>query len=155
MTQSQRKMTPRSFYEVAVNGLGCSRVADILKIKVRTLQRWVADPLTTCAESRSASQLERHHRLFLAMDEVGLGYACRGVIRYQKSAVDDGCCPDRIARPLPTMLEEQLADHKTLAELQTAIDNNRPLSEVRRLEVCAIEEIQRTVARYIQDRNDG
>lgn len=151
MSNSTRKMTPRQFYQVAVNGLGATRVADVLKIGVRSVQRWIADPTCTADDSQSSSQLERLHRLFERMDEVGLGYACRGAIRYLDSAVSEVCCPKRIAAPLDTMLEEQNLDYKRVADLHALIDAEAPVEEVQQAEREALEEISRTVARYIKD----
>lgn len=95
--------------------------------------------------------MERHHRLFEAMDEVGLGYACRGIIRYLESAIGESCCPDRIEQPADTMMEEQLLDHKLVADLHAAVDAGAPIDQVKVIEREVINEISRTVAKYIKD----
>lgn len=152
MTHSKRKMPPLQFYKVAINGLGAGIVKNTLRVKhIRTLQRWTADPLTTSPESQSASHLELHRNLFEKMDQVGLGYACRGVIRYLESALGDNCSPDHITGPADTMVEEKLLDFEKLSELHTALSPGAQIERIKELELAVIEEIQRTVAKHIKD----
>ncbi len=152
MSKSGRKMTARQFFAVAVNGLGKGAVAKTLAVNTRTVARWVADPLTTAPESQSASQLERLRRLFEQMDEVGLGYACAGAVRYLQAGFDLGTDALDILSPRPTILEEEHGDYKALAEYQNAIDTGRSPEEVLHCEDLLIAEIKRTTARYIQDQ---
>ena len=146
-------MTPLQFYNLALNNLGAGAVKNILRVKdIRTLQRWTADPLTTSEESRSASQIERHRNLFEAMNQVGLGYACRGIVRYLLAALGDEPCPCGIAKPADTMVEEKLMDYELLSNLHAAIDSCESINDIKNLEREVCEEVGRTVARYIQDQ---
>ena len=156
MTQHKGRMTPLQFYKIAIDSLGAGRVKNILQVhNIRTLQRWTADPLCTSEDSQSASQMERHRNLFEKMDQIGLGYACRGMLCYLESALSGTGCPEAIANVQDTMSQEQLLDHKRVAELHAAIDAGLSVTRVQEIERETVEEVQRTVAKYIRDQDNG
>jgi|GEM_PF-3452819 len=76
------------------------------------------------------------------------------MIRYLDSVLSGTGCPEAIAKLQDTMTQEQLSDHKQ-GELYAAIDAGTSVDEIKALEREALEEIQRTVAKHIQDQNNG
>jgi len=71
----------------------------------------------------------------------------------------DGCRRFRLCGQsgdqLPTIHEEILADYSAVARLQQAIEAGADLETINNLKKEAVEEIERTVARYARDRKDG
>lgn len=154
MSKSKREMTPRQFFMVAIKGLGADVVGDIIGVRGRTINRYAADPLTTDSGSQTPHQLEEFPKLFMRLEEVGRGYAARGLIRFLQAAIDDDVQPPtEISNPLPTIEEEILADYRAVAALQNAIDERQDVDLIGVLKQAAIDEIERTYAKYLQCRD--
>lgn len=152
MSKNNQKMQPWQFWKVANRFFTPAGVARVFNKEKRSAYSWAQDPMFT--EHRCACPIVLLGRLFEMMNEVGLGYACRALLRYLEGKLDDIEQEDVILQPLPTMQEEQLADYKCLAAFQQAIDDGLPLGEVHRLKRLADEEIERTMAKYVEE-NDG
>jgi hypothetical protein len=150
MSERNAKMQPWQVFQAARKYLGAHNVARIFNREVRSAHNWAQDPAHT--ECRCKSPLELLHTLFERMDAVGIGYAARAAIDYLATAVDPAVQVGGIKPPLPTIQEEILADYSAVARLQQAIEAGADMESVHGLKRDAMEEIERTVARYIQEK---
>lgn len=153
MSSEQVKMQPWQVFQAARKHLGADTVARIFNREKRSAYSWAQDP--TFTECRCRSPLELLHSLFERMDAVGVGYAARAGVEYLATAIDPDVQVDEIREPLPTIEEEILADYSAVSQLQRAIEDKADLETVNRLKREAIEEIERTVAKYAMGRRCG
>jgi hypothetical protein len=153
MSNDQAKMQPWQVFQAARKYLGADTVARIFNREIRSAHSWAQDPAFTAHRCRSP--LELLHALFDRMDAVGLGYVARSAIGYLETAVDQEQVAGAIREPLATIQEEILADYTAVAALQSMIGQRGSLEEVMRFKQEAIEEIERTVARYVKDTRCG
>jgi len=123
-------------------------VARIFNRSIRSAHDWAQDP--TCTEVRCKSPLELLHALFERMDAVGYGYAARAAIRYLETALDHEVVVDAIPTVKATMEQEVLADYAAVAALQRAIEAEEAIDTVHELKHAAMDEIDRTFAKYSQ-----
>ncbi len=142
-------MQPWQVFQAARKYLGAGTVACIFGRATRSAYDWAQDPAYT--QHRCRSPLELLHTLFERLDACGMGYVARSAIEYLQTAIDD-VDPAKIQEPLPTIVEELLEDYRCLAEFQRAIESETEIKEVQRLKRLAIDEIERTVARYAKDQ---
>lgn len=149
MSTDDNKMQPWQVFQAARKYLGASTVARIFNREVRSAHNWAQDPAYT--EVRCKCPLELLHTLFERMDAVGLGYAARAGIAYLETAVEGTDRPESIREPLPTIHEEILADYSAVGRLQQAIEDDLGINTINRYKRDAIEEIERTVAKYARD----
>ena len=149
MSDESPKMQPWQVFHAAKKHLGVEAVARIFNKEKRSAYNWAGDP--ACTEVRCKSPLELLHTLFERMDAAGCGYMARAAIRYLETALDD-TDPPLVREPLPTVQDELLADYAALAEFQRAIHAGMDMDAVQSLKIAAIEEIERTVARYGRGR---
>ncbi|NDY41273.1 hypothetical protein G3N55_00210 [Dissulfurirhabdus thermomarina] len=100
---------------------------------------------------RNRDPLERLHALFQELDICGRGDICRAAIQYLQSALDDvdPACPADLK---PTMEAEVLADYAAVAAFQAAVEAGAPADVVSDMAAEAKAEIDRSVAKYIQER---
>lgn len=150
MSTDDNKMQPWQVFQAARKYLGANTVARIFNREIRSANNWAQDPAYT--EVRCKCPLELLHTLFERMDAVGLGYVARAGIAYLETAIDAADRPAAIREPLPTIQEEILADYSAVADLQRVIDAGADLATVQLYEKAALEEIERTVAKYGRDR---
>lgn len=145
-------MQPWQVFHAARKYLGPDSVARIFNKEKRSAYSWGQDPDYT--EHRCKSPLELLHVLFARMDDVGVGYVARAAIRYLETAVEADVLFDsgQKLETMPTITEEVLADYSAVASLQLAIDEGRPLEDVKSRATAAVAEIHRTVAKYAEDR---
>ncbi len=153
MSYEQSKMQPWQVFQAARKYLGANIVARIFNREVRSAHNWAQDPAHT--ECRCKSPLELLHTLFERMDAAGVGYVARAGIDYLTTAIDPAAQVDGIKDLLPTIHEEILADYSAVSRLQQAIEAGANLEAINNLKKEAIEEIERTVARYARDLKDG
>ena len=146
-------MQPWQVFHAANKYLRPENVARIFNKEKRSAYNWGQDPAFT--EHRCRNPLEHLHSLFEKMDAAGIGYVARSGIRYLETAIEDDVDLEDIKDPLPTIHEEILADYSAVARLQQAIEAGSDLETVNNLKKEAIEEVERTVARYARDRKDG
>jgi len=153
MTQEKPEMQPWQVFNAARRALGANVVAKIFNRSIRAAHDWAQDPAYT--EVRCKSPLELLYTLFERMADSGRGYAARSAIQYLESAIDPDVEIVGVIEPLPTIQEEILADYAAVAALQRAIDVGASGDDIRRLKRDAIDEIERTAAKYIKDRRHG
>ncbi len=139
-------MKPWQLFNAARKVIGANTVAHIFNRSVRAAHDWAQDPI--CTEVRCKSPLELLHTLFERMDQVGLGYAARAGIVYLSTALEYAGDQNEIKDTLPTIQEELLADYAAIGDLQRAISSHADMDEINRIKRAAIEEIERTVAKY-------
>lgn len=143
-------MQPWQFWKIANRFYTPAVVARVFNKEKRALYSWAQDPTST--DHRCACPIILLGRLFENMNEVGLAYACRAVLRYLEGKIDESDDGEEIKRLLPTMEQEQLADYKCLADFQAAIDAGLPAKDVKHLERLAHDEIERTFAKYVEEQ---
>lgn len=139
-------MQPWQVFHAAIKAIGADNVARIFNREKRSAYNWGQDP--ACTEVRCKSPLELLHTLFERLDAMGYGYVCRSAIGYLETAIDqDAVCSDLVPLKL-TITEEILADYGAVSTLQRAIECGEPIERVKELKRGAIDEIERTVAKY-------
>jgi len=142
-------LQPWQVFHIARKHLGPGSIAKVFgKSNVRSAYDWAQDPLTT--QKRCRSPLEALHHMFQLLDEIGLGYVARASIAYLQTAIE----PDElhnIQEPLPTIEQEILADYSAVASLQRAVEACEEVDLVDTLKQEAIDEIERTYAKYLKD----
>lgn len=148
MSYDAGKMQPWQVFQAARKCLGVNNVARIFGKEIRSAHNWAQDP--ACTQLRCRSPLELLHTLFERMDAAGFGYVARAGIEYLSTAIDPAVQVDGIKEPLPTIQEEILADYTAVSMLQHAIETKDNLDEVILLKRLAIDEIERTVAKYMK-----
>ena len=146
MSDEVARMQPWQVFQAARKYLGTNIVARIFNREVRSAHNWAQDPAHT--ECRCKSPLELLHTLFERMDAAGVGYAARAGIEYLSTALDPAVQVSGIKEPLPTIQEEILADYSAVGRLQAAIESRADIDTINQRKREAIEEIERTVAKY-------
>jgi hypothetical protein len=126
-------------------------VARIFRREKRTSYSWGQDPAYTV--ERSGNPLDWLHSMFCQMDAVGYGFAARAGIKYLESALDPVDL-EPVAELLPTVQDELLADYRAVSEFQQAIEQGSGFDEVDRLKAAAMDEIERTYAKYLKVKGD-
>ena len=149
MSYESPKMQPWQVFQAARKHLGANLVARIFNREVRSANSWAQNPVFT--ECRCKNPLELLHALFERMDSVGLGYAARAGIEYLATAIDPDVQVGGIKEPLPTIELEVLADYSAIARLQKAIEDDLGIDAINRYKREAVEELERTVARYCRN----
>jgi hypothetical protein len=140
------KMQPWQVFHAAIKAVGADNVARVFNREKRSAYNWGQDP--ACTEVRCKSPLELLHTLFERLDAMGYGYVCRAAIRYLESAIDQDAVSSDLVALKPTVQEEILADYTAVAALQLAIECGAGIERVKCLKRDAIDEIERTVAKY-------
>ena len=143
-------MQPWQVFHAANKYLRPENVARIFNKEKRSAYNWGQDPAFT--EHRCRNPLEHLHSLFEKMDAAGIGYVARSGIRYLETAIEEDVNLEDIKDPLPTITEEVLADYRAVAALQRAIDAGANIDDIKHFAIEAIGEIERTVAKYAQDK---
>lgn len=151
MSDELPRMQPWQVFQAARKYLGANIVARIFNREVRSAHNWAQDPVHT--ECRCKSPLELLHTLFERMDAAGVGYAARAGIEFLSTALDPAVQVGGIKEPLPTIHEEILADYSAVARLQLAIESGADIDTINQRKREAIEEIERTVAKYSRSLN--
>jgi len=150
MTEQQPKMQPWQVFHGARKAMGAAVVARIFNRSIRSAHDWAQDP--TCTEVRCKSPLELLHTLFERMDAVGYGYAARAAIRYLETALEQDVVVGVVPLVKDTMEQEVLADYAAVASLQRAIEAGKPVDVVHELKHAAMDELDRTFAKYCKDK---
>ncbi len=137
------------FWAAAKKLLGETRLMMILgRRNGRTIRTYSADPRYT--QQRCKDPLEHLHTILSELDTFGRGDVARLAIQYLETALDDDDLPGT-TQLQPNINLEILMDYQALAALQMAISNEAPIDDVADLAREAKEEIDRTLARYIDD----
>lgn len=148
MAITPKKLQSWQIFHAARKHLGVERVICIFgKKNARSAYTWAQDPRFT--EDRCRDPLEATHAMLSELDTVGRGDVARACLSYLATAVD-GASFDlaAVASLKPTIDAEVLADYQALAAMQHAIEHGAELAEVGRLRHEAVDEINRTFAKF-------
>ena len=152
MSDDQRQMKPWQVFSAARKHLGAEVVARIFNREIRSAHNWGQDP--TYTQCRCRNPLELLYVLFERMDTVGLGYVVRAALQYLGGALDQNSGQETgaIKATLPTIQQEILADYTKVAALHAGVEAGLSVEEIMYRKQEAIDEIERTVAKYIEDQ---
>ena len=149
MTMNVPELQSWQVFQAARKYIGVENVARIFNRKVRSAYSWAQNPAYT--EHRCKNPLDTLHALFTELDARGMAYVVKDALNFLSSSIDDVEAFE-CKEPLSTMNEEILADYSAIATLKAAIDDGESIEVITALGHAAEAEIQRTVARYIQDQ---
>lgn len=147
------KMESHHIFHFARKYLGRSMLYVFFGRKnTRIVEYWCQDPLYTAKPDDAYDPLLGVKRLLKALDDHGHCGVVRACFDYLFSgtSIECGINPE-IVEPLPTIKDEILADYRSVAALQAAIEDGLDPDEVEALKIKAIAELERTYARYLKD----
>ncbi|MFA7346877.1 MAG: hypothetical protein WCZ86_03860 [Desulfurivibrionaceae bacterium] len=153
MANGDKKMQSWQVLHFARKHLGRSVLYAIFgKKNARTVDYWCEDPRYTGKEDRAFDPIQGVKDLLDALDDQGHTPIVRACLNFLRSgtSLEEEKLP-MVSELLPTLAEEKLADYIALAEFQSAIERCRPYEEANALKKAAIEEIERTFAKYVKD----
>lgn len=124
------------------------------KKNARTIDFWCQDPRTTGKPEDASDAIYGVKLLLDKLDDHGHTSVVRSAIAFFKSgtSLEDEYCPS-VSDLLPSIAEEKLADFHRVAEFQAAIDSGAGSLEIEAKKRAAIEEIERTWAKYLEGTN--
>ena len=138
------------FWAAAKKLLGETNLLMILgRRNARTIRMYSADPRYT--QDRCRDPLQHLHIIFQELDTFGRGDVARLAIEYLQSALDDTHNIEGVSDLKSTLNAEILADYQAVAELQRAIEDGMTPDEVADKARLAKEEIDRSLAKYLQE----
>ncbi|WP_035273630.1 hypothetical protein [Desulfogranum japonicum] len=149
MTMNSPELQSWQVFQAARKYIGAERVARIFNRKVRSAYSWAQNPAFT--EHRCKNPLDTLHALFTELDARGMAYVVQDALTFLASSIDDVDASE-FKEPLPTITEEILADYTAISTLKDAIDERKSIDTIVFLGHEAEAEIQRTVAKYIQEQ---
>jgi hypothetical protein len=153
MAKENTKMRSWQVMHFARKHLGRSALYAIFgKKNARTVDFWCEDPKFTGKEERAFDPIQGVKDLLESLDDQGHTSVVRSTIDFLRegTSLEEDCSP-ALSELLPTLAEEKLADYTMLAVFQAAICRCAPRTEVESLKKDAIEEIERTFAKYLED----
>lgn len=155
MSNDAPKMKSWQVFSYARKYLSASVLYAIFgKKHARAVDYWCQDPRYTARPDDSYDPVKGVKILLQTLDDHGHCAVVRACLAYLSSGTS-ACCSlesPRVDELLPTLSEEILADFRAVAALQMAIEAGHNAPSVQRLKAAAISEIERTVAKYLQDR---
>lgn len=140
-------------FHFARKHLGRSRLYALFGRKnARAVDLWCEDPRFTGKSEDAYDPLRGIKSLIDDLDDHGHTSVVRAAIGFLKAgtSLEDEYAP-HVSDLLPTMSEEKLADFHAVAEFQAAIDRCEDRQEVEAKKREAIEELERTFAKYQKD----
>lgn len=119
------------------------------KKNARTVDYWCEDPRYTDKPDSASDPILWVKNLLDTLDDHGYTHVVRAAISFFKTgtSLEDEYAPV-VDDLLPTMDAEKLADFHAVARFQEAIDRGADCQEVDALKQAAIEEVERTFAKY-------
>ena len=149
MPNGKKILQPWQVFHAANKHFTPGAIAKIFgKANIRTAYLYGQDPAYT--EKRCKNPLEAMHMMFSRLDEIGRGDVARAGIAYLQTAIEPNE-HEAVADLQPTLQEEILADYSAVAALQRGIEECEDVDLVDTLKQRAIDEIERTYAKYLQD----
>lgn len=150
MPKCPARLQPWQVFHAAIKTLSAGVLASIFgKANIRTVYLYGADPDFT--EQRCKNPLEALHLMFRKMDEVGRGDVARCAIDYLSTAIDDLGQLEPVGELKKTIDAEVLQDYAAVANLRKLIDEQADPAAVKLALHEAMEELQRTYAKYLQE----
>lgn len=155
MTNERPKLQTWQVFRVARKILGPETVSNIFgRRNARSAYDWASDPAYTVQRVKR-DPLESLHLMFSMMVERGREDVVRAAIEYLASVLEQGFCPQEVADLKPTLDAEILADFKAVADLQDAIEEGLNGEDIKAFAQEAKAEIDRTLAKYLQENGNG
>jgi len=157
MAKSSNKMQSWQVFHFARKHLGAALLCTVFgKKNARTVNYWCEDPAYTAKNDFSYDPIFGVKQLADKLDDRGHTDVVRALrsFLFGDTSLDDGdgC---GLGDLQPTMVEEKLCDYQTIGELHNAITSKADPAEVERMKREAIAEIERTVALYIKEYDNG
>ncbi len=149
MSNELQTMQSWQVFHAARKYIGAERVARLFNREKRSAYNWAQNPSYT--QHRCKNPLDTLHALFVELDTHGLGYVVENALVFLQSSIHDIDQEGPLKEPMASMTDQLLANFTTLSTLKEAIERQQSADAVVALGKEAEAEIQRTVARYIQD----
>jgi len=155
MAKESLRLQSWQIFHTARRHLTPERVIAIFgKKNARSAYTWAQDPVTTA--DRCKDPIEALHTMMSELDAIGRGDAARAVLDYLRTALHDEYNTSAPVQDLlPTIEHELLADYTALASYQRAVESCEELDLVDTLRKAAVDEINRTHAKYLQACRKG
>jgi hypothetical protein len=124
------------------------------KKNARAVDYWCEDPRFTAKDDGAYDPIHGVKALLEMLDDQGHCSTVRACVAYLIQGTSEGCgIEPAVVEMKPTVAEEVLADYRAVADMQDAIDAGESIEVVNDLKYAAVEELHRTVAKYIEDRS--
>ena len=152
LTTNQPPFSANEWWMEVTKAIGVSECADIFSVDQRTVYRWRADGLSA---ERSTSVMEKFRHLLsmlIMFDRCDLAAAA---VEYFNSLLLDAAAGIGVVPLAKTIHEEVSRDFISVGTLAAAIAEQQPVAVVKIRAVAAIEEINRSVAKYRRDGSGG
>lgn len=122
------------------------------KKNARTVDYWCENPKFTNKPEDAYDPLQGCKELLEVLDDQGHCAVVRSAISFLISgtSLECGINPE-VIDTLPTITDEILADYRSVAAMQSAIESGLHPDEIAALKRAAISEIERTFAKYKGD----
>ncbi len=119
------------------------------KKKSRTVDYWCEDPKYTGKGEHAFDPIQGVKNLLTELDDCGHTDVVRACLEFlcSDTSIDCGHEP-HVTEMLPTVSLEILADYQAVATLQAEIESGAALDVIDEKSRLAIEEIERTFAKY-------
>lgn len=157
MPKNPRQMQSWQVLHYARKYLGASALYAIFgKKNARVVDYWCQDPRFTAKEEGAYDPIHGVKALLDMLDDQGHCSTVRACIAYLCHGTSCDCGADPSVTDIKsTIAEEILADYRAVADMQQAIDAGDDIGKVNDLKYAAIEEIERTFAKYVQELAHG
>lgn len=148
MTKKGAKLQSWQIFHAANKHLTPGVIATIFgKSNVRSAYSYGQDPAVT--QHRCKDPIEAVRMMLERLDEVGRGDVAKAAIAYMATAIEEEYLAP-VEDLQPTLELEMLKDFGAVASLQNAIENEMPVDVVDNFRHEAVEEIDRTFAKYVE-----
>jgi hypothetical protein len=155
MSKDAPKMRSWQVFSYARKYLSSSCLYAIFgKKHARAVDFWCQDPRYTARPDDSYDPIKGVKVLLQTLDDHGHCAVVRACIDYISSGTSTCCSTSdpQVHQLRDTIDEEILADYRAVAALQMAIEAGHNVPSIQRLKAAAVAEIERTVAKYLQER---
>ena len=152
MPKTLSKMKSWQVLRYARKHLGRSLLYSIFGRKnARAVDYWCQNPTYTAKPEGATDPIQNVRDLIEALDDQGHCAVVRACIAYlcQGTSADCGVDPS-VLETRATIAEEILADYQAVALMQAAIDARASEESVYSLKLAAVDEIERTFAKYLE-----
>lgn len=152
MPKVKAEMKSWQIFAFARKHLGRSAIYSLFgKKNARTVEYWCQDPKFTNKPDGATDPIQGVKNLLDTLDDYGHAGVVRACLAYLAAGTSAAEDHETLTELLPSIHEEILADYAAVASLQQAINDGCDISVVTALKKEATAEIERTVAKYIED----
>lgn len=157
MPNKVSKMQSWQIFHFARKHLGRSCLYGIFgRTNARAVDYWCEDPRYTTKSEEAYDPIRGTKALLESLDDQGHCGIVRSCISFliSETTIADKSQPE-IVSPKNTITEEILADFSAVSDLQRAIEASTDVGTIEQYKRAAIAEIERTVAKYRENRRIG